>query len=114
MRALLDIGCGHARARVRLTRRCMISNKSKAIIFLTGHTHIRAYSVLDPMAISIESGKYLDTVGLVGCSTAVRAHTFELLAEMTQGGDGNGRSPRLPRLPPPPPHPATCLPSTTM
>jgi hypothetical protein len=88
---------------VRLTRRCVFSNKSKAVIFLTGHTHMRAYSVLDPMAISMESGKYLDTVGLVGCSTAVRAHTFELLAEMTQGGDSHRlRAPAclasLPRL----------------
>ena len=46
-------------------------NKLKSVIFLTGHTHIRAYAALDPRAISMESGKYLDTVGLLGCSTTV-------------------------------------------
>jgi len=46
-------------------------NKLKPVLFLTGHTHIRAYATLDPRAISMESGKYLDTVGLLACSTTV-------------------------------------------
>jgi len=45
------------------------TNKLKPVLFLTGHTHIRAYATLDPRAISMESGKYLDTVGLLACST---------------------------------------------
>eukprot|EP00802_Teleaulax_amphioxeia_P008441 Tamp_08450.p1 GENE.Tamp_08450~~Tamp_08450.p1 ORF type:complete len:541 (-),score=151.44 Tamp_08450:702-2324(-) len=53
------------------------TNKLKSVIFLTGHTHIRAYAALDPRAISMESGKYLDTVGLLGCSTTAEGLSCE-------------------------------------
>lgn len=33
------------------------------ILFVTGHSHIRAYRDLDPRAVSFEAGHYLDTVG---------------------------------------------------
>ena len=33
------------------------------ILFVTGHSHIRAYRDLDPRAASFEAGHYLDTVG---------------------------------------------------
>jgi hypothetical protein len=35
------------------------------IQFITGHTHRRAFQVLDPYAASFEPGHYLDTVGFV-------------------------------------------------
>ena len=46
------------------------ANVGKPLILLTGHSHIRAYAVLDPWAVTMESGKYLDTVGLLGCSSS--------------------------------------------
>ncbi|CAB9514171.1 5'-nucleotidase [Seminavis robusta] len=33
------------------------------IHFLTGHTHRRHYEVLDPLAVSLEAGRYMDTIG---------------------------------------------------
>jgi len=37
----------------------------RPIVFLTGHTHVRASRVLDKQALVMESGHYLDTVGHV-------------------------------------------------
>ena len=33
--------------------------------FITGHTHIRAYTMLDSEAASMEAGRFLDTIGFV-------------------------------------------------
>lgn len=33
--------------------------------FITGHSHIRAYQILDPFSTSFEAGHYLDTIGFV-------------------------------------------------
>ncbi|EDQ86162.1 uncharacterized protein MONBRDRAFT_38537 [Monosiga brevicollis MX1] len=35
------------------------------IIFLTGHSHLRRFQQLDDFAISLEAGKYMDTIGYV-------------------------------------------------
>lgn len=42
---------------------------SMPIQFLTGHTHRRHYEVLDPMATSLEAGRFMDTVGYVSFPT---------------------------------------------
>mmetsp|Transcript_37576 Transcript_37576/g.88787 ORF Transcript_37576/g.88787 Transcript_37576/m.88787 type:complete len:549 (+) Transcript_37576:112-1758(+) len=39
-----------------------------SIVFLAGHTHIRDFQIMDSRSVSMESGKYLDTVGFVSCS----------------------------------------------
>jgi 2',3'-cyclic-nucleotide 2'-phosphodiesterase (5'-nucleotidase family) len=39
------------------------------IQFITGHTHIRSYAVLDEYAASFEAGRFLDTIGFVSFST---------------------------------------------
>jgi 2',3'-cyclic-nucleotide 2'-phosphodiesterase (5'-nucleotidase family) len=41
--------------------------------FVTGHTHYRGYDQLDPMSMSVEAGRYLDTVGFVSFPTAQSA-----------------------------------------
>ena len=35
------------------------------VVFLTGHTHYRGYAEPDFRSVSMESGKYLDTIGLL-------------------------------------------------
>jgi 2',3'-cyclic-nucleotide 2'-phosphodiesterase (5'-nucleotidase family) len=51
--------------------------------FITGHTHMRDYAVLDEWSASFEAGRYLDTIGLVSFpkanqsnTTNVTSHTF--------------------------------------
>lgn len=41
--------------------------------FVTGHTHIRSYAVLDNMSTSFEAGRYLDTLGFVSFPTKENA-----------------------------------------
>ena len=40
-------------------------NHPVPILFITGHTHIRGYAVLDENAASFEAGRFLDTLGFV-------------------------------------------------
>ena len=40
------------------------------IVFITGHSHRRAYQQLDPRAVSFEAGHFLDTIGLISFSTS--------------------------------------------
>jgi hypothetical protein len=35
------------------------------IQFITGHTHLRRYAIVDELSTSVEAGRYLDTVGFV-------------------------------------------------
>eukprot|EP00290_Baffinella_frigidus_P011167 CAMPEP_0180145142 /NCGR_PEP_ID=MMETSP0986-20121125/17459_1 /TAXON_ID=697907 /ORGANISM="non described non described, Strain CCMP2293" /LENGTH=564 /DNA_ID=CAMNT_0022089393 /DNA_START=72 /DNA_END=1766 /DNA_ORIENTATION=+ len=39
-----------------------------SVVFLAGHTHYRGYRLVDNRAVSMESGKYLDTIGYLSCS----------------------------------------------
>ena len=45
-----------------------VVGKEMPIVFVTGHTHIRAYEQLDDNTVSIESGRYLDTLGFLSFS----------------------------------------------
>mmetsp|Transcript_20753 Transcript_20753/g.42200 ORF Transcript_20753/g.42200 Transcript_20753/m.42200 type:complete len:551 (-) Transcript_20753:138-1790(-) len=56
---------------------------TSSIVFLAGHTHIRDFHTFDERCVSMESGKYLDTVGFISCDLPSSAtdgmmcdHTF--------------------------------------
>lgn len=70
------------------------------IQFVTGHTHRRAYAVLDDRATSFEAGRYLDTVGFVSFPTMETA-----MRERQQQ-----RSPSSSSGPPPPASPSNSPP----
>jgi len=53
------------------------------IVFVTGHSHRRAYEVLDANAVSFEAGHFLDTVGFV---------SFPLPEKNDAASSGNGTS----------------------
>jgi hypothetical protein len=49
-----------------------------SVVFLAGHTHYRGYNPMDNRAVSMESGKYLDTIGFLSCSLpAVNAQALK-------------------------------------
>lgn len=45
--------------------------------FVTGHTHIRDYAVLDEMSTSFEAGRYLDTLGFVSFPSKDNVEAFK-------------------------------------
>jgi 2',3'-cyclic-nucleotide 2'-phosphodiesterase (5'-nucleotidase family) len=45
------------------------------IQFFTGHTHHRGYETLDPLATSMEAGRYMDTIGFASLSLGGTNHT---------------------------------------
>lgn len=47
-----------------------------SVVFITGHTHIRAYEVLDANAVSFEAGRFLDTIGFLSWNTAKNIKSF--------------------------------------
>jgi 2',3'-cyclic-nucleotide 2'-phosphodiesterase (5'-nucleotidase family) len=47
------------------------------IQFITGHTHIRAYSLIDSYSSSFEAGRYLDTIGFVSFPVLRNIHEGE-------------------------------------
>jgi len=47
------------------------------VLFVTGHTHHRGFESLDDKAISVESGRYLDTVGFVSFTAETNNPEFE-------------------------------------
>lgn len=55
------------------------------VAVLAGHTHCRGFRELDPAAVSLEAGRYFDTVGVL---------TLNLNEAV---GDGGGRSPAHPQ-----------------
>lgn len=60
--------------------------------FITGHTHIREYAMIDPGASSFEAGRFLDTLGFV--SFPASRTTEKTLAELPSSGiDSNMSSP---------------------
>lgn len=69
----------------------VILNATRAIVgenmpiqFVTGHSHRRAYEVLDSAASSMEAGRFLDTVGFVSFP---RSHSY--IAAQTKAGGHN-------------------------
>lgn len=50
---------------IRTAIRNITQNYDLPIQFIAGHSHIRGYTVLDPMSTSFEAGAFLDTIGFV-------------------------------------------------
>ena len=49
--------------------RTITGNVQMPVQFITGHTHIRDYEILDPWSTSFEAGHFLDTLGFVSFPT---------------------------------------------
>ena len=56
------------------------------ILFVTGHSHIRAYRDLDPRAASFEAGHYLDTVGFASFALDGSARAMNSAADGSTDG----------------------------
>jgi 2',3'-cyclic-nucleotide 2'-phosphodiesterase (5'-nucleotidase family) len=52
-----------------------------SVVFITGHTHIRAYEVLDDNAVSFEAGKFLDTIGFISWNTSQKSNESAMSTE---------------------------------
>lgn len=52
-----------------------------SVAFVTGHTHLRRYEVLDDNSVSFEAGRFLDTIGFMSWDPASAANGSSLSPE---------------------------------
>jgi len=70
--------------KIILDRIRLICGNDMPVQFITGHTHIRSYQVLDSHSTSFEAGRYLDTVGFVSFPIRNKMNTVDQRAKTVE------------------------------
>ena len=55
------------------------TSETLPVVFVTGHTHARRSTYLDPFAFSFETGRYLDTIGVLSFPTTKPSSATKML-----------------------------------
>ena len=68
-----------------------LAGRTVPIVFLAGHTHRRCFVQLDDHAVSLEAGRFLDTIGMVNIRLQVSATRIRQCHETcSAAGSGGG------------------------